>query len=432
MNATLLPPASSALPLGMPAPDSPPAVAAPAPGARDAQAFSHVAYPDNAQRLPLQFTGSGSEYFRIWIVNLLLTVLTLGLYHPWAKVRKLRYLYTNTQVGGHGLDFHGRPWKMLKGTLVAAGLFLLYFYASGFSAFAALLAALAASLVWPAMMRASLRFRLGHTSWRGLRFGFSGSTAGAYKAAAIPLLLFLGLPALGTYLSEVSEEMGQEILAGGGGALDAAQNGLPGVALLAGLMLASVLALPYFHWRLKQYQHGNYRLGALRSELRLRPGRVYGVYLRTLALAWLVPLVMALVVGAGAAVWGGAKVKFFLAVLLPLLMLFFYFFVLSYFQVGMQNLIWSRTGNDYVRFRSELPLHSYLLLQLKNSVLLALTLGLYWPWALIASRRMTVEAVTLVSRVNLDELTQALQARQGAGAADVLDDLMGVGLDFGL
>jgi Bacterial protein of unknown function (DUF898) len=41
-------------------------------------------------RLDVRFTGSGSEYFRIWIVNLLLMLVTLSLYYPWAKVRRLR------------------------------------------------------------------------------------------------------------------------------------------------------------------------------------------------------------------------------------------------------------------------------------------------------------------------------------------------------
>ncbi|MDR1854861.1 MAG: DUF898 domain-containing protein, partial [Azoarcus sp.] len=39
----------------------------------------------------LQFTGSGGEYFRIWIVNLLLSILTLGIYSAWAKVRREQY-----------------------------------------------------------------------------------------------------------------------------------------------------------------------------------------------------------------------------------------------------------------------------------------------------------------------------------------------------
>jgi uncharacterized membrane protein YjgN (DUF898 family) len=42
--------------------------------------------------MPFEFRGTGGEYFRIWIVNLLLTILTLGIYSAWAKVRQLRYL----------------------------------------------------------------------------------------------------------------------------------------------------------------------------------------------------------------------------------------------------------------------------------------------------------------------------------------------------
>lgn len=72
--------------------------------------------PATPRRYPTEFTASGSEYFRIWIVNLLLIVLTLGIYLPWAKVRKLKYFYRNTGLGGDALDFHGEPKKMLRGT----------------------------------------------------------------------------------------------------------------------------------------------------------------------------------------------------------------------------------------------------------------------------------------------------------------------------
>ena len=65
-------------------------------------------------RLPLRFVGSGSEYFRIWIVNLLLTLVTLGLYYPFAKVRRLRYFHFATEVGGHPLSFHADPWRYCR------------------------------------------------------------------------------------------------------------------------------------------------------------------------------------------------------------------------------------------------------------------------------------------------------------------------------
>jgi Bacterial protein of unknown function (DUF898) len=75
---------------------------------------------------PIEFSASGSEYFRIWIVNLLLIVVTLGLYLPWARVRKLKYFYGNTRVDGDALDFHGDPKKMLRGMLLVGVFFALY------------------------------------------------------------------------------------------------------------------------------------------------------------------------------------------------------------------------------------------------------------------------------------------------------------------
>ncbi len=43
--------------------------------------------PPTRTTTPLEFHGSGGEYFRIWIVNLCLTIVTFGIYTAWAKVR---------------------------------------------------------------------------------------------------------------------------------------------------------------------------------------------------------------------------------------------------------------------------------------------------------------------------------------------------------
>src|SRR5262249_15612925 len=76
--------------------------------------FSHISpVKPEPRELSMRFTGSGSEYFRIWIVNLLLTLVTLTLYYPWAKVRRLRYFYGNTVVDGQPLGFHANPKKVL-------------------------------------------------------------------------------------------------------------------------------------------------------------------------------------------------------------------------------------------------------------------------------------------------------------------------------
>ena len=72
---------------------------------------------------PLSFHGSGREYFRIWIVNLLLSIVTLGIYSAWAKVRRLNYFYRNTRLAGASFDYHASPIAILKGRIAAALLF---------------------------------------------------------------------------------------------------------------------------------------------------------------------------------------------------------------------------------------------------------------------------------------------------------------------
>ena len=44
----------------------------------------------------LRFHGKGFDFFKIQLVNLILCVITLGLYYPWAKARTLSYLYSQT------------------------------------------------------------------------------------------------------------------------------------------------------------------------------------------------------------------------------------------------------------------------------------------------------------------------------------------------
>ena len=99
-----------------------------APPTRQRLSFGSAEIRDHL--LDVRLTGSGSEYVRIWIVNLLLMLVTLSLYYPWAKVRRLRYFHGCTELDSHPLEFHGNPWAMLRGyvlvgllTLVGAVVF---------------------------------------------------------------------------------------------------------------------------------------------------------------------------------------------------------------------------------------------------------------------------------------------------------------------
>ncbi|WP_079851668.1 DUF898 family protein, partial [Acinetobacter baumannii] len=80
-----------------------------------------------------KFHGNASEYFGIWIVNILLTIITLSLYAPWAKVRRLRYFYGNTEFFERRFDFTGIPTKILIGRLIALGIYVAFSISSQYS-----------------------------------------------------------------------------------------------------------------------------------------------------------------------------------------------------------------------------------------------------------------------------------------------------------
>jgi uncharacterized membrane protein YjgN (DUF898 family) len=78
------------------------------------------------------FHGTGSEYFRIWIVNLLLTLVTFGIYSAWAKVRRMRYLHENTELMGARFGYHGDALKILIGRVVVVVAVVAFYAASHF------------------------------------------------------------------------------------------------------------------------------------------------------------------------------------------------------------------------------------------------------------------------------------------------------------
>lgn len=53
------------------------------------------------------FTGKGGEYFLICLVNFLLTIITLGIYGPWALIKCRRYIYQHVTLKGQPFSYKG-------------------------------------------------------------------------------------------------------------------------------------------------------------------------------------------------------------------------------------------------------------------------------------------------------------------------------------
>jgi uncharacterized membrane protein YjgN (DUF898 family) len=119
----------------------------------------------------LHFTGTGSEYFRLWVIHTLLIVLTLGLYSAWAQQRQLRWWARHTVLDGDPFDFHGAPRRMLMHRLFALVLLLGVWLATLQTVWMACTMLGVMALGASALMMRTRRFRLHHMSWRGVRFG---------------------------------------------------------------------------------------------------------------------------------------------------------------------------------------------------------------------------------------------------------------------
>lgn len=148
----------------------------------DAGSMVAAASAPAVRELPLEFRATGSEYFRIWVVNLLLTILTLGVFSAWAKVRRLRYFYGSTSLDGSSFDYHGKPIAILKGRLIVVGIYASFYVTAQFWPLINLVFLPLVIFGVPWVIVRSRLFQMRMTSWRGLRFNFHGSYGGALGA----------------------------------------------------------------------------------------------------------------------------------------------------------------------------------------------------------------------------------------------------------
>lgn len=334
----------------------------------------------------LVFTGSGAEYFRIWIVSLLLTVATLGIYSAWAKVRRQRYFFANTRLAQSGFGYHGSPLAILRGRIVALLFLAACNIAWKISSFAGvvMLAVLAGLMPW--LIWKSLQFRLFNTSYRGIRFGCGGHAAQVYR-------VYLLLPLLSLF----------------------------------SLFLLSPLA----HHRARKFQHEESRYGATYFSFHAGPLAFYKAYAQALV-CWIAgALLIALAFGgmfsdiseAGGLKQAGGKTQVQFVLFAAINYAWFYLLV-TVFGIQLQNLVWNRTRLGGHQFRCQLKAARTAWIALTNCIGVVLTLGLFIPFAQIRMLKHRIEALTFIPAGSLDgfiETTHGIVSAVSDGASDMLD-----------
>ena len=339
-----------------------------------------------------EFTGTGAEYFRIWVVNLLLTILTLGIYSAWAKVRRLQYFYRNTRVAGAIFDYHGNPKSILKGRLLALSLLAAYKISYDISATATIVIALILAGIMPWLLARSFRFKMINSSYRGLRFHFAGTVAGAYRM----LILFpIMLAVTGFFVWSLATSFAQ-------------RPGL-GVILLTAILPLLALAgtIPLAHFLLKRYQHDNAYFGQTPFFFQARAGEFFKIYGKAVGFFFLGSIPAGIFGFLTARVFAFLQTTMFgwlFALLYGVLSAYaFYLFVRPYLESRIQNLVWNQTEMGMHKFESTTQARKLLWIHASNLLLITLTLGLYKPFAVVRLIKYRVESMALIPDANLEE-----------------------------
>ena len=356
--------------------------------------------------LPVTFTGSGAEYFRIWIVNLLLTIVTLGVYSAWAKVRRLKYFYQNTRVAGATFNYHGEPLAILKGRLLALGLLVAWNVAPLDKIWGMAVWILLAA-VWPWIIVRSMRFKRRNSSYRNVRFRFDGLARDVY----LPFALLLG----------ISFVVAVTFYPGSGGQLTRPSNAQLAVGFLS--MLALIGLLPHFHYVLQQFFVQHTLFGGTRFRFRAGAWDFYKVYLLLggAVLGLFVVLGALFAFGVGTAQQGGWIVAVAILIIALLLFYLLILFVMPYFQVRIQNLTWNNMRLGPHRFESRAQVWPLFRITLVNLILIALTFGFFRPFAVVRVMRYRLESVSLLPGGDLDSFVNASLSEIAAFGEEAVD-----------
>lgn len=335
--------------------------------------------------LRFQFAGTGGDYFRIWIVNLVLSVLTLGIYSAWAKVRREQFFHRNTLLAGSGFDYHGNPKAILKGRLIAWTLFGLMGVSQKFSPTLYGVLLLCSIPILPWLLMRSLKFRAANTSYRGLRFHHRGTYGSAFVAFVVQ-----GLP----------------VLIGG-------------------------LWLPMWMRAIRRFQLDNLSFGRTKFQCTPSVSGFFGAYFKA-GLLTIVPIaVLAVVLTPIISAQRGAPDPRLLALagFVPFLFIAVVALIVRpYIAARLANLTWNATSVGGKAFISTQTYRSYLAVVVSNFVLIVLTLGLYWPWAKVREATYRLDRLMLES-TNLDAFTGKATTDSAAVGEEIADAF---DLDFSL
>ncbi|HFQ4921156.1 TPA: YjgN family protein [Vibrio vulnificus] len=378
----------------------------------------------------IQFKGQGGEFFGIWIVNILLSVITLGIYSAWAKVRTKRYFYGNTFIAGDNFEYHAQPMQLLKGRLVALALVVIWVVANSFFPLASLVLLALFYVALPWLLWSNARFDSAMTSYRNVHFAFNGSLKEAYMS-----ILGRGLASLliiAIYIAVV-------VASANASAMVATLLGF-GTLVLMFVLYAWVVA------GIHQYFASGYQYGDWKFVAKIETGFFLKTYCKAMLIGFLTAVAFMIVMGtfvlgtdimnifAGEVDLLEGKGDFAYVVVTYLVTITMSLGITAYTTTRIRNYVFSRLtataeaqSETEFRFASTFGVWDYMSLIVTNFLLQVITLGLARPWVMVRTSRYVASHTGVIGDMDTLKATD-----QDSAVKNAISDEVAQAFDLGL
>jgi len=340
-----------------------------------------IEIPDNADRSNLrriEFNGAASAYFGIWISNSVLSIITLGIYSAWAKVRRKQFFLNHTIIDEFPFAYHATGWQLLIGRIIVFVVILAYSTVSAFVPLVsiAVLPIFVLCLAW--VLNRSLRFNAKMTSWRNVRFNWHGTY---WKT----LFFFLVGPALG--------------------------------------IASAGILIPLFSRYYYQYYADNFSFGTERFSASTKIGSFYAAFGLTLLITGgLVALAVFATVMMSVTTLHSGSIDNLVVLLISLGVAAYLILVYFIYAVMCRNmLVRTLKLGDAVSFGSSLSPARLCWITVSNFFAIILSLGLLYPWTVVRLYRYLAQNTWYDIHTDVDHFIDKEQEKMGAFGEEFAD-----------
>ena len=335
---------------------------------------------------PFEFRGKAGEFFKIWIVNIALTLLTFGIYSAWAKVRTNRYLYGNTYLNNSNFEFNADPKRILIGRIIIVlfyGGFLLFGnYLNMYKVAAGIFVVFLLLLPW--LIRQAISFRLKSASYRNIPFKFHAKARSFYLLSVIGIVTIIALPTLIVFAAKMSPE-------------------IAGIVGFIGYILLFVVIIPVLYRRYKalvvnnsSYANAKFYFSATRKD-------AVKVFVKMGFLTFVVSLIFGAITlaitGMGSTLLSYIPVnithhpmfKYAITIFGMILYLFFTGLYKGIADGYLSNFVRNHSRLEDSKFKGELDPTTLGIISATNALILIFSLGLLYPYTKLRYLRYKIE-----------------------------------------